>query len=141
MKQTLSVLACVAAVLLMVTGCGKGSGDGNNVELDDVFANMNPAKNTKLHSTEYWKGVEGKDVKSSANVVGVQGRRNYAEILVLRRNDTPSNGKHNMVLLVPDIAKAAELKVGQSIRFTGTLSEYRITHGDNVIITIKNASM
>lgn len=127
MRVCFQVLAtlCVCALL---GACGK-----SGLTFETVVDNLDSGKNTELHAKEYWKSIEHQELISSGTVVEVKDGRKGAEITVTNRSRPASDGI-NMVLRVTDIARAAKLKVKESIRFKGSLREYRNRRSGEVVI-------
>ena len=106
-----------------------------------MFVKLDVTKNTKLEVTEYWKAVMGKEYQSSGVVSDVVGRKNMAEVRVVDRSRATLAGGYNMVLLMPDIDKASQLRKGEMIRYKGYLSSYRGGMRGGVVITLKDAEV
>lgn len=97
-----------------------------------VVDRVNATRNTKLAARENWNKVRGTEVSWSGTVYDVKGGSSRAKIYVADRSRPVYRG-YNIAVVTTDVAKAAALKKGQSIRFTGTLDDYHSKRGGAVI--------
>jgi hypothetical protein len=84
---------------------------------------LDPHKNTKLHAKEYWKNVKGVEVAWSAEVVDVDSSGSSAKIYLADKSRPLYKG-YNIVVVTGDVAKAANLRKSQKLRFKGLLDSY-----------------
>ena len=97
-----------------------------------VVDHLDLRENTKLHSQEYFKGVKGQSVTWSGEVVDVKGGRNRARIFVADRSRQLFRG-YNITLVTHDLGRAAKIRKGQHLRFTGRLHSYNAKSGGAVV--------
>jgi hypothetical protein len=116
MKQLLvSMLAAIA----LATGAVMAA----NVSFGQVVDGVDPRKNTKLASKEFWKSVKGQEVSWSGEVIDIDGSSKKAKLYVADKSRPLYKG-YNIVVVTLDVAKAASLKKGQTVRFKGLLDDY-----------------
>jgi hypothetical protein len=115
------------------TGAAPAGSFGN------LLDNMNPRKQTKLYVKEYWKKVKGTEVTWSGVVQDVKGGSSKAKVYVADKL-SPLHSGYNIVLVTHDIDKAASLMKGKSLRFTGSLSDFR-SKSVGGIVTLTNAQI
>jgi hypothetical protein len=127
MRICLQVVAiiCICAFL---GACGQ-----SKLSFETVVDNLDSGKNTELHAKEYWKSIEHQELASSGVVVDVKDGRRGAEVTVAKSSRPTSDGI-NMDLKVTDVARAAKLKVKESIKFKGALREYKNRRNGEVVI-------
>jgi hypothetical protein len=89
-----------------------------------VVEHLSVSKNTQLHVREYWKSSQGQEASWSAEVIDVQGGRKGRVKILAADKSQPTYKGYNIVLVTTDVAKAADMKRGQKIRFKGILKEY-----------------
>jgi hypothetical protein len=80
--------------------------------------------NTTLHAREYWSEVEGERVKWSGEVADVRGGRSRAVVYVAIGSRPLIQG-FNVIVHTEDVKKAAALKKGDAVEFTGTLRKWK----------------
>lgn len=124
----------VGCACVLLGGCGASR--GGHLKYEKVFDNLDSGKNTELHIREYWKSVEGQELRTSGEVLEVRGGRHGAEIQVVNRSRPTVRGA-NLTVLVPDVARAAKLKVGGKIHFKGVLRSYRGGRNNSVLIGLE----
>ena len=105
-----------------------------------VVDNLDLSKNTSLHVKEYWKKVVGESVTWTARVHDVAGGRGKAKILAVNKARKSYKG-YNLVLVTYDVSKAADLHIGDGIRFTGELYKYKSRRGRAVILYLNNVEL
>ena len=130
------VVATCVLVAVGFAGCQKSYVKA----MDDVFNNLDLQKNTRLHVEEYWKTVNNQEHSCEGMVVDVQRDRGGAEVLVA----VPSRitfRDYNVILTVPDVTVAADLKRRQTIRFKGVLASYRAGRDGGVILTLRGVEI
>lgn len=108
----------LAATLLVATAVMAA-----NVTFGQVVDGVDSRKNTKLASKQYWKSVEGQEVSWTGEVVDVDGGSKKAKLYVADKSRPLYKG-YNIVVITLDVAKAAALKKGQTVRFRGLLDDY-----------------
>jgi hypothetical protein len=89
-----------------------------------VVEHLSVSKNTQLHVREYWKSSQGQEATWSAEVIDVQGGRKGRVKILAADKSQPTYKGYNIVLVSSDVAKAADMKRGQKIRFKGNLKDY-----------------
>jgi len=94
-----------------------------NVSFGQVVDGVDPRKNTKLASKEFWKSVKGQEVSWSGEVIDIDGSSKKAKLYVADKSRPLYKG-YNIVVVTLDVAKAASLKKGQTVRFRGLLDDY-----------------
>jgi len=139
MKTKLGWVALAGAfgsAALLSVSCGKSA----ERALDEVYNNLDLQKNTKLHVEEYWKGINGKDFTAAGRVVDVQRDREGAEVFVA----VPSRitfHDYNLVLVVPDVAAAADLNRRQDVKFKGFLSNYKAERYGGAVLYMRGVEI
>lgn len=104
-----------------------------NLNFGAVVDNLDLRNNTKLHAREYWKSIQHQQVTWSGDAYDVQGGTKFRVKLFIADKSRPLYKGYNIVVTTHDIEKAAAIKKGQSVRFTGTLSDYSLKHAGAVI--------
>lgn len=97
---------------------------GDSMSFGVVVDNLDVHKNTKLHVREYWKSIANQPVSWSGEVYNVKASRSKVQLLVADKSRPLYKG-YNIVVNTRDVSAAADLKIGQRVRFTGTLHEYK----------------
>jgi hypothetical protein len=77
-----------------------------------------------LHVREYWKSIQDQQVSWSGDAYDVQGGKKSRVKIFIADKSRPVYKGYNIVVTSHDIAKAANIKKGQRVRFTGTLTGY-----------------
>lgn len=103
-----------------------------NVSFPQLIDHLDERKNTKLHAKEYWSNIKGKEAIWSGEVVDVDGGKSKAKVYIADKSRPTFKG-YNIVLVTHDVAKAANLKKGQKIRFKGLLDDYDSKEGGAII--------
>jgi hypothetical protein len=109
------------------------------ISFGELFDNVDKRKNTKLHAQEYWKSVKGAEVTWGGEVVDVDGGGSKVKILIADKT-RPTYKGYNIVIITYDIAKAANLKKGQRIRFKGVVTDYD-SKDSGAVIELKEAQI
>lgn len=136
MHKVLSSLWVTAlAVGLMV-----GAVAAQSLAFSTVIDNLDLQKNTKLHVTEYWKSVRDQSVSWSGEAFDVQGGKRSVVKVFIADKSRPLYKGYNIVVVTTDVTKAAAIKKGQRVRFTGTLHDYSSKRA-GAVIEIANASL
>lgn len=99
----------------------------------EVVDNLDLSKHSARQVMNYWKKVNGKQVTWTGTVKEAKAGRGKAQIMVANDKRKLSNG-YNIVLITYDLEAAGNLKLNQSILFTGTLYDYKGRKGNPVII-------
>lgn len=97
-----------------------------------VVDHVEEGKNTRLAAKEYWNKVKGVEVSWSGTVHDVRGGSSRAKIYVADRSRPVYKG-YNITVVTTDVARAAALKKGMKIRFTGRLDDFRTKRGGAII--------
>jgi len=118
----LLVCAMVAAAPVFAAGPGFGQ----------VVDSVEEGKNTKLAAKENWNKIKGTEVSWSGTVYDVKGGSSRAKIYVADRSRPVYKG-YNITVVTTAVARAAALRKGAKIRFTGRLDDYRSKRGGAII--------
>jgi hypothetical protein len=94
------------------------------ITFSGLIDNLDVQKNTKLHVREYWKSVQNQEVTWSGEVYDVQGGAKSRVKILIADKLRPTYKGYNIVLTTTDVAKAADIKRGQKIKFKGILHDY-----------------
>jgi len=97
-----------------------------------VVDNLDLHKNTRLHAREYCKSVRGELVSWSGVVHDVRGGKARAKVYVADKS-RPLHSGYNIVVTTNDLEKAASLKRGQGVHFTGSLDDCTLKSAGAVI--------
>ncbi len=108
---------------------------GEAVSFPEFIDNMNTQKKTALHVKTYWRNMKGQDVTWVGTVYDARSRRGKAQVLVANKTRPRARG-YNIVLVSNDIDAAASLEIGQKIRFSGVIHNYRGRRGRPIIVTL-----
>ena len=98
-----------------------------------VIDNLDLRKNTKLAVREYWRSIQDQQVSWSGETYDVQGGAKSRVKLYLADKSRPLYKGYNIVVTSHDVEKAARIKKGQRVRFTGTLRGYSAKRAGAVI--------
>lgn len=98
-----------------------------------VIDNLDLRKNTKLAVREYWRSIQDQQVSWSGDAYDVQGGAKSRVKLYLADKSRPLYKGYNIVVTSHDVEKAAKIKKGQRVRFTGTLRDYSAKRAGAVI--------
>ena len=98
-----------------------------------VIDNLDLRKNTKLHVQEYWKGIVGQTVQWSGEAVDVQGGKRSRVKVFIADKSRPLYKGYNIVVVTHDVEKAANIKKGQKVKFSGQLNEFNAKRAGAVI--------
>lgn len=98
-----------------------------------VIDNLDLRKNTKLHVREYWKSIQDQQVSWSGEAYEVQGGAKSRVKLYLADKSRPLYKGYNIVVTSNDVERAATVRKGQRVRFTGTLHGYNAKRAGAVI--------
>lgn len=104
------------------------------------YANLDLTKNTKLYTGEFWRKAVGKEHTWRGKVTYVKGGWWKAEIRLACPNRMLYRG-YNAILVTPEKAAAAKLKIGQMITFKGNVYSYKHKWNGLVIIYVKNVKI
>lgn len=111
-----------------------------SVTFTAVIDNLDLKKNTKLHASEYWKSVRDQSVTWSGETYDVQGGKRSVVKLFLADKSRPLYKGYNIIVTTTDVEKAAAIKKGQRVRFTGTLRDYNAKRS-GAVIEVVDASL
>lgn len=128
MKRSLAMTVAAAAMLLAVS-----MAIAANLSFDAVVDNLNMNKNTKLHAREYWRSIEDQQVSWAGDVYDVHGGAKSHVKIYIANKSRPLYKGYNIVVSTRDVEKAAEVKKGQRIKFTGNLHDYTARYAGAVI--------
>jgi hypothetical protein len=104
-----------------------------NLSFTTVVDNLDLRKNTKLHVREYWKSIQDQQVSWSGEAYDVQGGAKSRVKVYVADKSRPLYKGYNIVVTSNDVEKAANIKKGQRVRFTGTLHDYNARRAGAVI--------
>ena len=105
---------------------------GKSIAFGTLVDHLDVRKNTKLHAKEYWRNVEGSEVRWSGVVENVRGGASKAKVYIANKT-RPTYKGYNIVVVTLDVPKAANLKKGQHVRFKGMLDGYSAKRAGAVI--------
>lgn len=129
MNKVMSPLWAVALTLgLMIAAVAQ-----QNLSFTTVVDNLDLRKNTKLHVREYWKSIQDQQVSWSGEAYDVQGGAKSRVKIYVADKSRPLYKGYNIVVTSNDVEKAANIKKGQWVRFTGTLHDYNARRAGAVI--------
>ncbi|HTP39907.1 MAG TPA: hypothetical protein VMI92_10075 [Steroidobacteraceae bacterium] len=120
----------VAAGLLALHALGALAAD--SMSFGSIVENLDVSKNTKLHAREYWKSIVNQSVSWSGEVYNVKASGSRVQLLVADRSQPLYKG-YNIVVNTRDVANAANLRIGQRVRFTGNLHGFKAERSGAVI--------
>ncbi len=138
-KGSISNLCSLVILVGMILSFASSAVAGS-LSFGTVVDNLDLRKNTSLHVKEYWKKIVGETVTWSARVHDVKGGRGRAKIMAVNKSRKSYKG-FNLVLVTYDVDKAANLKIGDHIRFTGELYKYKSKRGHAVILYLDNVEL
>jgi hypothetical protein len=118
-KMMSSLLAVMLTAGLMLPAVAQ-----QNLGFDSVVDNLDLRKNTKLHVREYWKSIQDQQVTWSGEAYDVQGGAKSRVKIYIADKSRPLYKGYNIVVTSTDVEKAANIRKGQRVRFTGTLHDY-----------------
>jgi hypothetical protein len=134
-KKTSLILAVTLILVSSIVLAGDKS-----LTFGNVVDSLNLSKKTALAVKTFWQEINGQEVSWSGKVVDVKGRRDGAQICVA--NDERSTYKgYNIVLETYDKEAAAKLDIGDSVRFTGVLSDYKGKKGNPIVIYLNSVQI
>jgi hypothetical protein len=133
MSKLLSFVLASLLVTSLSLSVALPVGAEQNLSFNAVVDNLDLRKNTKLHVREYWKSIQGQTVTWSGEAFDVQGgAKSRVKIFVADRAKPLYKG-YNIVVTSNDVEKAANIKKGQRVRFTGTLHDYNARRAGAVL--------
>lgn len=98
---------------------------------------LDPTKNTPLFVKTQWGKVNGQECTWQGKIVNVEGGWGKAELHVACPNRLLYKG-YNAILVTYDKDAAAELKIGQIIKFKGNVYNYKPKSNGLVILYMNN---
>jgi hypothetical protein len=101
---------------------------------------LNQIKETALAVKANWQEMMGQEVTWTGKVVNVKGGRGKADIFIFNKDRSSYKG-YNIVLETFDMEAAANLKIGQKIKFKGILIDYKGKKGNPVIIYLNSVEL
>ena len=113
---------------------------GNSITYNEFCDKVDISKSTSLAVKDFWSKNVGKEFTWTGKVFNVVGGRRDNDIYI----DNPSriNYKgYNIILVTTDKEKAATLKKGQTISFTGNVYNYKAKSNSLVIVYLKNVKI
>ena len=129
MSRIFSVILAAALTTILVVSAHAASGPSFGTVVD----NLDVRKSTKLHVREYWKSIQDQQVSWSGDAWEVQGGAKSRVKLYLADKSRPLYKGYNIIVTSSDVDKAANIKKGQRVRFTGTLRAYNSKRAGAVI--------
>ena len=130
-------LLSFALTSLLVTSLSLGltltASAQQNLSFNTVVDNLDLRKNTKLHVREYWKSIQGQTITWSGEAFDVQGGAKSRVKIFVADKAKPLYKSYNIVVTSTDVEKAANIKKGQRVRFTGTLHDYNARRAGAVL--------
>ena len=130
MAKRTKTMSAMVAVAMALAGTVFAAEIGS---YPSVVEHLSVSKNTQLHVREFWKSSQGQEATWSAEVIDVQGGRKGRVKILAADKSQPTFKGYNIVLVSSDVAKAADMKRGQKIRFKGILKEYAAKNSAVVI--------
>lgn len=112
-------------------------GDADYITLID---DLNSARQTELYIQEHWKQKVGTEIRWSGKVFDVRRDRNVAK-LYIAKSEKPRYEGYNVILYVPDLQAAGQLKKGEEITFTGVIREYDEKRGGIILIEVDSGEL
>ena len=143
MQKSLLITAILISSFLAVNNLhaeDKEPDKEKSLSFKEYADHLDYTKNTSLHVEHYWRKTKGQQYTWIGKVVSVKGGRGKAEILVANP-DRATYKQYNIVLITYDIDKAAELKLGQTIRFKGDTCNYKSRKGNPIIVYLNNVEI
>lgn len=134
-KSFLNYLVLLSFLLVPLVGHAKGG-----IDFSDLIERLNLNRNTELAVTSYWRSIQDNDVKWTGVVTNVIGGRGRAEVYVANSEGQTYKG-YNIVINTYDVDRAARLKKGESIRFSGRLRDYKGKKGHPIIIYLNEGQI
>jgi len=114
--------------------------NSNGMTYNDFCNKLDPNKNTSLAVKDFWAKNIGKEFTWTGKVFNVVGGRRENDIYI----DNPSriNYKgYNIILATTDKEKAASIKKGETISFTGKVYNYKAKSNSLVIVYLKDVKI
>jgi len=102
--------------------------------------NLDLAKSTSLHVRDFWTKSVGKEFTWKGEVVNVVGGRGKNELYINNKSRINYKG-YNIILVTTDTAKAATLKKGEDITFTGNVYNYKAKANSLVIVYLRDVKI
>jgi len=130
------ILSIVPLLVLVITGLSQNK----SLSFSEVADHLNLNKKTALAIKNYWNDIKGQEVTWKAEVVDVKGRRGKAEIYAANKDRALYKG-FNIVLETFDVSGSAKLDIGQQIKFSGFLSDYKSRKGGPVVIYLNQVEL
>jgi hypothetical protein len=133
MNKVLSLLVASLFTTVLLLGAPLTATAQQNLSFTSVIDNLDLRKNTKLHVREYWKSIQHQQVTWSGEAYDVQGGAKSRVKLFVADKSRPLYKGYNIVVTSHDVEKAANIKKGQRVRFSGTLTDYNARRAGAVL--------
>lgn len=130
-------LSRLFAVVLFTAAASLGVAHAAGISFGALVDQLDMKRFTKLQVEESWKKVKGSEVTWSADVVEVKGGKHSAKVYLIDRSRKNYKG-YNITLATRDVDRAAKLRRGQRIRFTGSLDDYDEHNNGSTTIGLKD---
>mgnify|MGYP000220994842 CR=1 FL=1 len=115
------IQATVCAVVLFMAGIPAAFAAPT---FGQVVDGVDGVKNTKLAAKENWKKFKGQEVSWSGTVYNVDTKGKDKIVVYVADKSRPLYKGYNIKVYSSDIAKAANFKKGQTIRFKGIVDDF-----------------
>lgn len=109
-----------------------------SITFGEVVDNLDLTQKTSMYVKEYWLKIKGQKVNWTGEVVNVKGGRNKVEVYVANKDRRTYKG-YNIILIGYDKETASTFEIGQKIRFSGYLHNYKTKKGNPVVISLNEA--
>jgi len=120
-----------ALVIFMLFSISMLFAQEKTLTFKEVAGNLDDS-NTSLAIKAFWQDANGQVVTWNGKVKDVKGGRGKAQVTVANKAGKTYKG-YNIVLTTFDMDRAAKLKKGQLIQFSGQLQKYKNTKAGGFI--------
>lgn len=121
--------AMIAASMMLALAAAAAA----NLSFATVIDNLDLRNNTKLHAREYWKSIQDQQVTWAGEAYDVQGGARSRVKIYVADKSRPLYKGYNIVVNTNDVEKAANIKKGQRVKFTGALRDFSSKRAGAVI--------
>lgn len=121
----------------LLIGNGLFAQKKNSLKFVHVVDKLELGKNTSLAAKQYWLSIKGEKVSWKGVVKDVKGGRGKAAVYI-NKEVKPSYKGFNVLLSTYDLEKAAQLKIGQTVKFSGYLNRYKAHRNHVVVIYLRD---
>ncbi len=137
MKKWMQMLGLAGmAFLFCFTGVLVAQAE-QSLSFGEVVDGVNLRKNTKFAVKEYTRTAVGTEVQWQGKVVDVVGGRGKAKVLVANKDRQRHKGYNIVLVVISEIERAATLKKGEQITFTGVIHKIKpFKRGGGAIVTV-----